>query len=54
MSKDELASYRNEKIGFIFQFHYLLPEFTALENILIPYWIGKVSHRKRLLAERCI
>ena len=41
LDKDELALYRNEKIGFIFQFHYLLPEFTALENILIPYWIGK-------------
>jgi lipoprotein-releasing system ATP-binding protein len=41
LNKDEQASYRNEKIGFIFQFHYLLPEFTALENILMPYWIGK-------------
>ena len=41
LNKDELAACRNEKIGFIFQFHYLLPEFTAIENILIPYWIGK-------------
>lgn len=41
LDRDELALYRNQKIGFIFQFHYLLPEFTALENILIPYWIGK-------------
>jgi lipoprotein-releasing system ATP-binding protein len=41
LDKDELALYRNQKIGFIFQFHYLLPEFTALENILIPHWIGK-------------
>ncbi|MDD4334925.1 MAG: ABC transporter ATP-binding protein [Desulfotomaculaceae bacterium] len=41
LNKGEQASYRNEKIGFIFQFHYLLPEFTALENILIPHWIGK-------------
>ena len=35
------AAYRNAHIGFIFQFHYLLPAFTALENILIPHWIGR-------------
>ena len=41
LSDKELSSFRNNHIGFIFQFHQLLPEFTALENVCIPAFIGK-------------
>jgi lipoprotein-releasing system ATP-binding protein len=39
-SKDERAAYRNSSVGFIWQMHYLLPEFTAIENVIIPQLIG--------------
>lgn len=53
LNKNELAELRNETIGFIFQFHYLLPEFTAIENVLLPYQIkeGNIPAKIRNRAE---
>ena len=46
LNEKELAIFRNKNIGFVFQFHHLLPEFTALENICIPAYIAKSSVKK--------
>ena len=46
LSPKQLAKFRNEKIGFIFQFHHLIPEFTALENVMIPALIKKTSKKE--------
>ena len=46
LSQKKLADFRNQHLGFVFQFHQLLPEFTAIENIMIPAYIAGVSPRK--------
>lgn len=46
LKDNELAQFRNKHIGFIFQFHQLLPEFTALENVMMPALIGNMSEKE--------
>lgn len=46
LNDKKLAQFRNKNIGFVFQFHHLLPEFNALENVCIPAYISKISKEK--------
>ena len=46
MKEKELSAFRNRRIGFVFQFHQLLPEFTALENVMIPALIAGLGRRE--------
>jgi len=46
LNDTQLAAFRNQKIGFVFQFHHLLPEFTALENVCIPAYIGGMGKKE--------
>ena len=50
----DLARFRNGEIGFIFQFHHLLPEFTAVENTMMPLLIGRSSHRAAVTRAKAI
>ncbi len=46
LSDNKISAFRNKNIGFIFQFHQLLPEFTAFENVMIPAWIAKSNEKE--------
>ena len=48
LKEKELSAFRNQRIGFVFQFHQLLPEFTALENVMMPALIGGTSQREAM------
>src|SRR6185503_8246154 len=45
LDEEELAAFRNKEIGFVFQFHQLLPDFTALENVMLPALIARESNQ---------
>ncbi|MEP6597469.1 MAG: ABC transporter ATP-binding protein, partial [Ginsengibacter sp.] len=55
LSGKKLAAFRNKHIGFVFQFHHLLPEFSALENVCIPGWIaGRKKNEVKEEAEKLL
>jgi len=49
LNQKKMAYFRNQNIGFVFQFHHLLPEFTAIENVLIPTMIGNQNQQNKAL-----
>ncbi|OQP64975.1 lipoprotein ABC transporter ATP-binding protein [Niastella vici] len=52
LSEKQMAAFRNRHVGFVFQFHHLLPEFTALENVCIPGWMA--GRRKKEVEENAV
>src|SRR5262245_47289709 len=54
LSQSALAEFRNREIGFVFQFHHLLPEFTALENVMMPPLINRIPREQALARSRAI
>ncbi|WP_118950787.1 ABC transporter ATP-binding protein [Taibaiella helva] len=52
LSRKKQAAFRNKHMGFVFQFHHLLPEFTALENVCMPLWIGKQPKDEAIAAAK--
>ncbi|MBF0378606.1 MAG: ABC transporter ATP-binding protein [Desulfamplus sp.] len=54
LSQEELARFRNQKIGFVFQFHHLLQGFSAIENVMIPGLISNLSRKQIMVASEAI
>ena len=54
LSNDDLARLRNRQVGFVFQFHHLLPEFSAEENVAMPAWIARMSKSEALQKARAL
>jgi len=52
LNEKQMAAFRNQHVGFVFQFHHLLPEFTALENVCIPGWMA--GRRKKEVEENAL
>ena len=48
LDRDDRATFRNKNIGFVYQFHHLLPEFSAIENVALPLWLSGISKEKSL------
>ncbi len=49
LNDDDLSDFRNHKVGFVFQFHHLLPDFTALENVIMPALVGGIDKKDAIL-----